>query len=152
MSVKLLTEHHWEFLSLKGGCTGSSESTLVKMSHCCKSYVVAHISTHARSLRLVWAFICNPTLCVQTVKTRAWLCGFEGSSYKWSIRHKYQKLFSSTIYRSKRIVGHQQVGVELWHKYTCFKHVYITAPKSKRHKTHFNKWMTINSCFHLHQC
>ena len=26
MSVKLLTEHHLEFLSLKGGCTGSSES------------------------------------------------------------------------------------------------------------------------------
>ena len=37
MTVKLLTEHHLEFLSLKGGCTGSSESTLVKMSHCWKS-------------------------------------------------------------------------------------------------------------------
>ena len=42
MSVKLLTEHHLEFLSLKGGCTGSSESTLVKMPHCLKSYVMAH--------------------------------------------------------------------------------------------------------------
>ena len=30
MSVKLLTEHHLEFLSLKGGCKGSWESTLVK--------------------------------------------------------------------------------------------------------------------------
>ena len=30
MSVKLLTEHHLKFLSLKGGYTGSSESTLVK--------------------------------------------------------------------------------------------------------------------------
>ena len=30
MGVKLLTEHHLEFLSFKGGCTGSSESTLVK--------------------------------------------------------------------------------------------------------------------------
>ena len=30
MTVKLLTEHHLEFLSLKGGRTGSSESTLVK--------------------------------------------------------------------------------------------------------------------------
>ena len=29
-SVKLLTEHHLEFRSLKGGCTGSSELTLVK--------------------------------------------------------------------------------------------------------------------------
>ena len=30
MIVMLLTEHHLEFLSLKGGCTCSSESTLVK--------------------------------------------------------------------------------------------------------------------------
>ena len=38
MSVKLLTEHHLEFRSLKGSCTGSSESTLVKMN-CLKSHV-----------------------------------------------------------------------------------------------------------------
>ena len=43
MSVKLLTEHHLEFLSLKGGCTGSSESTLVKMPHCWKSHVTAQM-------------------------------------------------------------------------------------------------------------
>ena len=30
MSVNLLTEHHLEFLSLKGDCTGSAESTLVQ--------------------------------------------------------------------------------------------------------------------------
>ena len=30
MGVKLLNENHLEFLSLRGGCTGSSESTLVK--------------------------------------------------------------------------------------------------------------------------
>ena len=42
-SVKLLTEHHLEFLSLKGGCTGSSEFTLVKMPHCWKSHAVAHL-------------------------------------------------------------------------------------------------------------
>ena len=42
--VKLLTEHHFEVLSLKGGCTGSSESTLVQMPHCWKSHVTAHIS------------------------------------------------------------------------------------------------------------
>ena len=41
MIVKLLTEHHLEFLSLKGGCRGSSESTLVKMSHCWKSHELA---------------------------------------------------------------------------------------------------------------
>ena len=45
MSVKLLTEHHLEFLSLKGGCTGWSESTLVKIPHCWKSHVVAQIES-----------------------------------------------------------------------------------------------------------
>ena len=43
MTVKLLTEHHLESLSLKGGCTGLSESTLVQMPHCLKSHVAAHI-------------------------------------------------------------------------------------------------------------
>ena len=41
MSVKLLTEHHLEFLSLTGGCRGSSESTFVKMSNCWKSHAAA---------------------------------------------------------------------------------------------------------------
>ena len=41
MSVKLLTEHRLEFLSKTGGCTGLSESTLVKMPHCWKSHVAA---------------------------------------------------------------------------------------------------------------
>ena len=43
MSVKLLTEHHLEFLSIKCGCTCSSESTLIKMSHCWKSHVTAQM-------------------------------------------------------------------------------------------------------------
>ena len=42
MIVKLLTEHYVEFLSFKGGCRSSSESTLVKMSNCWKSHVAAH--------------------------------------------------------------------------------------------------------------
>ena len=43
MSVKLLTKHHLEFLSLNGGCIGSSESTLGKMPHCWKSHAVAQL-------------------------------------------------------------------------------------------------------------
>ena len=43
MSVKLLTEHHLGFLSLTGGCRGSSESTLVKMSNCWKSHAAAQM-------------------------------------------------------------------------------------------------------------
>ena len=42
MIVQLLTEHHFEFLSLKGGCTGSSESASVKMTRW-KLHVAAHI-------------------------------------------------------------------------------------------------------------
>ena len=43
MIVKLLPEHHFEFLSLKGGYTGSFESTFVKIPHCWKSHVMAHM-------------------------------------------------------------------------------------------------------------
>ena len=43
MIVKLLTERHLEFLSLKGECRGSSESTLVKMSNCWKSHALAQL-------------------------------------------------------------------------------------------------------------
>ena len=42
MTPRLLIEHNLEFLTLKGGCTGSSESTLVKMLHCWKSHTAAH--------------------------------------------------------------------------------------------------------------
>ena len=43
MIVKLLTEQHLEFLSLQGGCRGSSESTLVKIPNCWKSHEFAHL-------------------------------------------------------------------------------------------------------------
>ena len=47
MSVKLLNEHHLEFLRLKGDCIGSSESTLVKIPHCWKSHVLAQLKLTA---------------------------------------------------------------------------------------------------------
>ena len=46
MSVKLLTEHYLEFLSLKGGYRGSSESTRVKIPYCWKSHVAAQMIIH----------------------------------------------------------------------------------------------------------
>ena len=42
MNIKLLTEHHLEFLGLKEGYIGSSESTVARIPHCCKSHVAAH--------------------------------------------------------------------------------------------------------------
>ena len=52
MSVKLLIEHHLEFVSLKGGYTGSLGTTIVKIPHCCKSHVAAEsvISVYLHSL------------------------------------------------------------------------------------------------------
>ena len=41
--LKLLTEHHLEFICFTGGCTGSYESTLVKMPQCRNSHVVAQL-------------------------------------------------------------------------------------------------------------
>ena len=43
MNVKLLTEHHLEFLSSKGGCTCSSAPSIFKMPHCWKPHVLAQM-------------------------------------------------------------------------------------------------------------
>ena len=51
MIVKLLTERYLEFLSLKEGFRGSSESTLVKMSNCWK--------THAAAQNFVYLYVCK---------------------------------------------------------------------------------------------
>ena len=63
MIVKLLAEYHLEFLSLKGGCRGSSRSALVKMSNCLKSHAVALM------LKRYW--VCaghhNPQICEKEI-------------------------------------------------------------------------------------
>ena len=53
MIVKLLTENNLEFLNLKRGCSGSSEYTLVKILHCWKSHVAAHLSIPSVKLIIV---------------------------------------------------------------------------------------------------
>ena len=58
MIIKLMAEHHLEFLSLKGGCRGSSESTLVKMSNCWKSHVVAQIGNYHRVKENITEWMC----------------------------------------------------------------------------------------------
>ena len=45
MTGKLQTEQNLEFLPLNGGCTGFTESTLVKMPRCWKSHVAAQIDS-----------------------------------------------------------------------------------------------------------
>ena len=63
MTLRRLTEHHLEFLSVKGGCTGSSESTLVKMPHCWKSNVATHLLFSGCA---VGSVVCG---CVYTVNS-----------------------------------------------------------------------------------
>ena len=54
MIVKLLTEQHLQFLSLKGGCRGSSESIYVKMPHCWKSHATAHFLCFVRVMVILY--------------------------------------------------------------------------------------------------
>ena len=56
MIVKLLNEQHLEFLSLKGGCTGSSESLLVKCH-----IVGNHMPLLKGFLAIRWAISLNET-------------------------------------------------------------------------------------------
>ena len=62
MIVKLLTDHNSEFLGLKEGYRGSSESTHVKMLHCWKSHALAHIKYGTCALHTyhTYSFV-NPT-------------------------------------------------------------------------------------------
>ena len=53
MIVKLLTEHHLEFLNLTGGCIGPSESKLVKMSNCWKSHAAAQLIMDKKPSQLI---------------------------------------------------------------------------------------------------
>ena len=68
MSVKLLTEHHLEFLSLKWG---SSESTHVKMSHCWKTHVAAQLflfAAKSSQLKNIFSHLPIQTYVVGTPK------------------------------------------------------------------------------------
>ena len=56
MIVRLLNAHHFEFLSLKQGCRGLSESTLVKMPHCWKSHATGQLT--------------NQTCCLMKLQTQ----------------------------------------------------------------------------------
>ena len=81
MSVKLLTVHHLEFLSIKGGSTCSSESTLVKMPHCwndSRNYFTINLHESMGLSRdcTFDPWICSKTrICSQTRYRQSW--GYE---------------------------------------------------------------------------
>ena len=80
MSVKLLNEHHLEFLSLTGGCTGSFGSTLVKMPRCWKSRVTAQLCTK----------YCNPP----NIKS---LLTYLDGGMKYPLYTPYNRLFEEVL-------------------------------------------------------
>ena len=75
MIVKLLTEHHLEFLSLKGGPRGSSESTHVKMSNCWKSHVMDQFTILVIIFNCV--LFCRRT-CAKRIKHNFLVSFFDG--------------------------------------------------------------------------
>ena len=91
MTIKLLTEHFLEVLSLTGGCTGSSQSTLVKMPHCWKSHATAHFSVGFRKQIYTFNNLTLRLTILNPVKSY-----FESSSYKWWVHYyrKYGTLFN----------------------------------------------------------
>ena len=97
LTVKLLTEHHLEFLSLKGGCAGSSESTLVKILHCWKSHVVAHFTYHMY-VKSFLKHACTATCCCHFLHLCPYFvcvsnegsvdaAGLHSSSEAWQLTH-----------------------------------------------------------------
>ena len=58
ITLRSLTEHHLES-HLKGGCTVLSVSTLVKIPHCWKSYVVTQLREQIFTI-LHYFFFCLP--------------------------------------------------------------------------------------------
>ena len=128
MIVKLLTEHHLEFLSLKGGCRGSSKSTLCKISNCRKSYAAAQFFYNSRcisssSLRgcllkgSVWEF--NKCLTMMCLSMIAPLGSSTGSLINVSINgsdnieiETWPYLYSAIIYN----MSHYNMDLDIYNK------------------------------------
>ena len=120
MSVKLLSEHHLEFVSLKWSWTSSSESTLVKMPHCWKSHVMAHVlcviwwvySVNALILGIPKKLSCHSFIFIYLQPLKMFfiltthnmiiiiLTHISLASFLWDIRKQY-----TTQWRLRRVVS-----------------------------------------------
>ena len=127
MTLTLLTEHQLEFLNLKGGCTGSSESTHVKISHCWKSQAAAH--SQSKHMIGLWLFSLSflSLLSVsepQPQATTPILCSFYGYL-------AYQTYVTSLFQSRSRKTLHQYVGLclDLW----LFTSLSISEPAARHY-------------------
>ena len=76
MIVKLMIEHYLEFLSLTGGCTGLSESTLVKIPHCW----ISHAMAQSFSIKFFHIILSLPGLHVLTAPLQRSTCLYQQPS------------------------------------------------------------------------
>ena len=81
MSFKLPAEHSLEFLSLKGSCTGSSESTIVKNATlleitCHGSYCVYLIKITAVRKTIFIRTMCNNAVNMKGIKLKIFSISF----------------------------------------------------------------------------
>ena len=102
MNIKLLTEHHFEVLTLKGGCTGLSESIHVKIPHCWKSHVAAQMVSFVHQLCLYDQSFrnipCDILICDTLVNYKSLL--LKKISYKLLEVVFWKKTFVSNLFQS----------------------------------------------------
>ena len=128
MSVKLLNEHHLEFLSLKGGYTSWSESTLVKMPHCWKS--------HATAQFLSWFSLAGG-------QNKAWNVLW----IAWTITMKYRALFGlskqgssmNMAYAENFLMMHARIQKVLWDFYSNVENFFLVDEGWKGTKYHYKR-------------
>ena len=63
MTVKLLTEHRLEFLSLKEGCTGSTGSTV----YTCQNATLLEITCHGSNVKF-YTSVPTKLLCMHVIR------------------------------------------------------------------------------------
>ena len=105
-SVKLLTEHHLEFLSLKGGCAGSSESTLVKNATLweitCRCSYMRHVKLTMQLLKPFYAEWNFPSLSIWRIHfefKRCWVVFYNFIQIlKDNSPGKYCRTWSDTVF------------------------------------------------------
>ena len=106
MTVKLLTEHHLEFLRLKGGCTCSSESMSAKMPHCWESHVgLIYIKIDRSPVVLELVTLCNDAhYKVTYILFHAKKPGFQSGFDDISMCSFYTEIIKNTIKCSASLI------------------------------------------------
>ena len=102
MIVKLLTEHHLEFLSLKVGCRGSS-----KMPHCWKSHAMAHFYImpllHSACLGIGYGLLLNNRPLIQINTVAAFCVGIYLMSFVYVSQSKVGQDFRTYQMSHKKV-------------------------------------------------